>query len=259
MSEAEHNEQIEEPIEGQAPEVSADEDRARRMGWVDKEEFRGPEERWVPAKDFLERGEDNPRILKERYQKLDQRYAELSGSVKQMMRQMGEMHKSQHDRSVGEVKQARDAAAVEGDTDAYRRYDSQYEDLRQKAPQVPEVQGDPEFESFQSQHGWYNDDLEKTAYADQIGPVVARKHPQMSRAQILAEVGRITEQKFPAVNERRSRASSVEGGQGSKGKGKRGFADLPSEARDAIGRFEQLGMDRKDLIKEYLSTYFGDE
>ena len=54
-------EDLEEPLtpEPSVPEMAQAEleARARRQGWRPKEEYRGPEERWVPAQEFLERGE----------------------------------------------------------------------------------------------------------------------------------------------------------------------------------------------------------
>lgn len=62
--------------EGAPPEVDTSwDDRARRMGWRPKEEYNGPEGRWVDAKTFVDRGETELPIIRERYRKLDDRLA----------------------------------------------------------------------------------------------------------------------------------------------------------------------------------------
>ena len=48
--------------------VDSDEDvaRARRMGWIPKDEYGGKPDNWRSAKDFIERGENEMPILRER-------------------------------------------------------------------------------------------------------------------------------------------------------------------------------------------------
>lgn len=199
-------------------------------------------------------------MLRERYDRLDHRYTELSSSVKQLVRQLGQMHAQQHKSSVNDVKRKRDQAAADGDAEVFTQYDQEYEQLAKEAPPDPQGQGkvDPEFEVFCQDHSWYNDDVDKTLYADQIGQIVARKNPDMTRTQLFKEVGRLVEQKFSPSNERRSRSSAVEGGRssGKRGKATRTEADLPAEARQAIDRFVEQGLDRKELVKEYMTSYF---
>jgi predicted nucleic acid-binding Zn-ribbon protein len=54
-----------------APVEAATEARARRMGWVSKDEFRGDGVQWIDAKTFVERAESNANILIERNRALD--------------------------------------------------------------------------------------------------------------------------------------------------------------------------------------------
>lgn len=58
--------------------------KARRMGWRPKDEYSGPIHKWVEASIFVERGETELPILRERMRKLDDRLAsterELTGA-----------------------------------------------------------------------------------------------------------------------------------------------------------------------------------
>src|SRR3990167_11082395 len=50
------DEEVEEENEPEQSEPNAVETEARSMGWVPKEEFRGPESQWRDAEEFVERG-----------------------------------------------------------------------------------------------------------------------------------------------------------------------------------------------------------
>lgn len=47
---------------------------ARKQGWKPQDEFDGPADKWRPAKEFVERGNEDPRILRSRVDKLDKLY-----------------------------------------------------------------------------------------------------------------------------------------------------------------------------------------
>src|SRR6185436_4853984 len=53
------------------------EGRARRMGWRPQEEFRGPKDKWVDASQFVERGETELPVLRERFRALDDKFTRL--------------------------------------------------------------------------------------------------------------------------------------------------------------------------------------
>jgi hypothetical protein len=62
--------------------------RARRMGWRPQEEFRGDPNRWTDAKSFIERGEAELPIIRERYRALDDRFARMEnefGATRQQL------------------------------------------------------------------------------------------------------------------------------------------------------------------------------
>lgn len=68
--------------------------RARRMGWRPQEEFRGDPSRWTDAKTFIDRGENELPVIRERYRTLDDRYAKLQTELASTRGEITEVRKS---------------------------------------------------------------------------------------------------------------------------------------------------------------------
>jgi len=79
------------PPDAEAQEL---EGRARRMGWRPQEEFRGDPVRWTDAKTFIERGENELPVLRERYRTLDDRYGKLQTEQEATRKEVSEVRKS---------------------------------------------------------------------------------------------------------------------------------------------------------------------
>ena len=84
-----------------APEVIADvpseqtaEEKAAAMGWAPQDQWRGPPGKWVDADTFLKRGENNPRILRERLDATEKRHAETIARMEKMNQQALERQKA---------------------------------------------------------------------------------------------------------------------------------------------------------------------
>lgn len=69
--------------EPDAPAVNDTESRARAMGWVSKDEFRGPPENWRDADEFVRRGEEELPIVRERNRDLTRKLADLEAKLNQ--------------------------------------------------------------------------------------------------------------------------------------------------------------------------------
>ena len=145
------------------------------------------------------------------------------------------------------------ALAEDGDTEAFDRVQEQVDALGEEiAAPAPNGQqtdqqkadSDPAFIAWRAQNAWYGDDIELTAYAEQIAPVIGRKH---QGAAFYDAIGTEIRRKFPDkfTNTRRQRARSVEpaggGGGGRRGNGHT-YADLPADAKAACDRFIKQGM-----------------
>ncbi|MFV2058128.1 MAG: hypothetical protein ACC707_16805, partial [Thiohalomonadales bacterium] len=64
------------------------EERAFKMGWVPKEDFKGNPDMWRPAADFVERGETMIPFLNRRIRGLEQQQAD---KVKEFNKDLGDM------------------------------------------------------------------------------------------------------------------------------------------------------------------------
>lgn len=73
---------------------AAIEERARRMGWRPKEEFRGPEDQWTDAKTFVDRGEAALPVLRERYRALDDRFVNMERAFGSTREELQNLHKT---------------------------------------------------------------------------------------------------------------------------------------------------------------------
>lgn len=264
------------------------EERARRMGWVPKEEFRGDPERWVDADKFLERGQNELPILRENYRKLEGKFESMMETTQQMVRKLGEFDRNQredrvqaHQQRVSELKAERDAAVSNGDEDRYKALNRQIDDLESKAPapppkdeggagtpQGPSPEFKREFDTWRGDNPWYGRDMQLTYEAEQVDAAVLRHNPDMPPAQRLAEVTRIVRERHPdkfkaggGGGSQRNAGSPVEPGGGGRPAGKRGqkktVTDLPPEAKQYHDKF--VNRDKIMSSEQYLREYFGDD
>ena len=70
--------------------MSADEveTKARTMGWLPKEKFKGPESSWVDAEQYVKRGEEILPILKANNDKLVQRVTQTETANNELREQL---------------------------------------------------------------------------------------------------------------------------------------------------------------------------
>jgi len=109
--------------------------KARQLGWLPKDQYRGPEDKWIDADAFVERGEQvmpflrkaNERLerqLQERDQRVTQaeaRVAELQASIEELKKFRQQTHERQtltdRGRLAAELRAAREAGDVEREVD----------------------------------------------------------------------------------------------------------------------------------------------
>lgn len=242
---------------GDAPDVAAQEARARSMGWAPKEKWRGDPTEWVDAAEFLERGERLMPILKANNRKLEEKaeslaaqntqlasqLAELRGSMDEFVtaqrEMLGERLKQQRADIRRQLREARDA----GDDAAIERLEESLDEnseQRQKLEQQQEPTGtkrsegpppNPAFEAWKSKNTWFQgtsrEDARRTALAMQFGREAAQSG---LRGQAFFDY--VDEQLEEAGQATRAPAGKVESGRPSGGaSGGSGFDALPAEAK----------------------------
>lgn len=250
----------------QSDSASTNEEKARRMGWIPKEEYSGPEEKWVDANVFIERGENELPVLRDRLRKQDEvaakrdrEISEMRKDVKALREHTSRVEKQAYEKAIEELRREQEEAITEGDTERFRQIEKKKEDLQKSSqesfapeqPQQPEV--DPIIKDWASQEPWFDNDVEMTEIA--IGLSRAHASRNMSMDDNLREVSKKIRDMFPekfGVNPKRNRPSAVEGGGGVKrGKGNT-YADLPPADRAICDRLIKEGtLTKEEYVKYY--------
>ena len=265
------------------------ETRARAQGWVPKEEFRGPAEKWRDAESFVKRGEEELPILRERARTMERKLADLEtklsrqdqeykGNLTNLERMTGLALTRQREQIVGSYEAAMREAASTGDITRYdqlrrdmgesvQRFDHQYRTVRDERPQPQAQQTPPDVQTavseFRSRNAWFESDPALNMEAQAIHIALNRDRPEMSIQDNLTEVERVIKSRYPQrfgiaqpkptapVNAVESGASGRVASSMSRGKG---AADLPGDARAQGEKFVNQGLFKE--LSEYAREYF---
>jgi len=247
------------------------EERARNMGWVPKEEFKGDPEKWVDHDIFLDRGDNIMPILKERMGALEGKFeaqtAELA-KTRKSLEKFVTYHKGtkkrMYEKAFKDLESQKRAAVEAGDAPAY-------DVLVQKEMQIVEevqsledeaTKGDEEsplFPQFKVDNPWYGVDPEMTAYANALQPLVSAE--TSGDEEFFKVIAAKTVKRFPEKVRAPAVVAQVEGadagGGASEKTGSKGWADLPQDAKDA---YNLEFSDIPNFTKEnYAKDYFAQE
>lgn len=273
------------PLADTAPETEAPradpavEERARAMGWVDKDQFRGPADKWRPADEFVQRGENELPILRENVRRATDTITRMERDYAQRLEGIQRATvvalQNQREQLAADYDQRMRDAVNYGDLNTYdslrqqqqqhlHQFDQQAaEAIAAPAPQPQAPSYTPDqaalVQRWQQSNPWYGRDPEISSVAYHYSTKLGRDKPHMSLAENLAETERYVAQKYPESFPSRARggASPVEAG-GSRmstttPRGK-SAADLPIESV-AMGRqFVKDGL-FKDL-NAYAKAFF---
>jgi hypothetical protein len=240
------------------------EKRAKEMGHVSKEEWKGDPDKWRPADEFVKRGEEIVPILKDRLDKTERELKAALAMNKQELEEVKkvayETAKKDYDRERKELEKKELEAFQTGDADAYHA--AKKEAAALKPPDQPKAPAlNPVFEDWQDKNKWYSDEPELAEYADFLGDKLFKENPKLPLSDIYDKVSAKVKKQFPDkfTNPRREDAGSVEGGSpaANGGKGNK-FSDLPAAAKETYARLaakaEKQG--RKFTKEQYAQAYF---
>lgn len=284
-------ETVEDTLDDLEKVVQTEEDKqfeaqARRMGWRPKEEYGGNADRWVDARTFVERGQAELPILRERYRKLDDRQAAIESELKEtrqrlqesgeVLKELRDLNRTAEDRAFRRAQselQAREREAVrEASEDKYEAIQREREELERSRPKTnveapvvvkqpdPPVATNPIIDQWVSDNPWFQTDQVLHVYAISVDAQIKRDNPHLSVAEQLAEVKKEVMEKFPEkFNNRRRTAPppvAVSTASPVKTKGKT-VNDLPADAKKALAKIKSQIPGYKD--EEYLKQYFDQE
>lgn len=242
------------------------EQQAKAQGWAPKEDWKGPEDKWVDAETFLKRGENITGVLKERNGYLTRELRE----VRQLLVEQKDMAQRAriqgYQQALEDIARRQREAAASADVDAY---DAAERDRQRVVKNFTEDQRRPEnvvdheFEEWKDENPWFDADEDMQAYACAISTAIQKKEGLGGR-KLYEAVGKRVKQNFPHKfsNPRRSEAGAVEAGAQPPAPKKSGrtFDDLPETAKSTYAKmarqFKQQGSEFKK--EEYLANYIWD-
>jgi hypothetical protein len=256
--------------EAAPPQLNESEVKAKRLGWVPKDEFKGDPEKHRSAEEFLERGEammpflkrDNDK-LHQSMTKLERRLEEQAQTFTKFVEFSSKAEERAYKKAKSELEAKLDSAVETADVAGARQVRKDIADLEAAKPEPVEVakptpQLDPIIQSWIGENEWFNKDKALNAVAVDIYGELEVEQPGASKADLLAETKRQVMEKFPkkfGINPNRDNAAAVAspGGIAPKKKPGKTYDDLPADAKAACTKFVKTipGYTKEKYVKDY--------
>lgn len=240
------------------PSQADQEARARRMGWIPKDEYGGDPSRWVTAEEFIRKGEEEMPILRERLRKQDQSMAEMHKLLEDVVSHQKEQTKRAVDEAISKARAERREAVRDGDVEKVDKLDEQIDELKEQKAEASQktTKADvpQEFVEWAQRESWFAKDkaLNKFAIAHYD---LLLENPGLTDAERLRMVSKEVRKRYPEkFTQRKPAASDVEGGSSApKSTGTKGYSDLPPEAKKICDRLckEIPGYTKDKYLKAY--------
>lgn len=255
------------------PQENETETKARRLGWVPLEEFKGDPDKHRSAEEFLERGfnmlpllqRDNDRLHRG-MSRLEKRLEDQSRTFEEFQKFSEKAEERAYKRAKSELEAKRDSAIQNADTASAQQAIRELNALESDRP-APKTEPskdnkpapDPVFQDWMAENAWFTADPALQGYATKIFGQLEKTQPGVPPAQLLAETKKRVMDKFPeefGINPRREAAAAVSTPSGgaavSKKKGKT-YEDLPAEAKRACDKFVKTipGYTRDKYVADY--------
>lgn len=268
--------EIQEELPPEAPPEIPQEvqDRARLMGHIPLEEFKGDPKRWVPADKYVERAENLMPILKSQLGKYESKILNLESTVEsqrktteKLLKMSEKIGTQAYEQARRELNQKQLEAVREGDVEAYTVIEGEKEKLQRpeiiEAP--PEPQTNPSFDSWKGENSWYGTDPDMAMFADSYGRQYKQTNPNATYEQVLQASSEKIKSVFPHKfeNPNRNIPSTVDGGGVGGGEiqsNKKTFNDLPADAK---AQCRKVVADPKMFLmktnEDYVKSYFEEE
>ncbi len=246
------------------------ETKAKRLGWVPKDEFKGDPEKHRSAEEFLERGEamlpflkrDNDK-LHQSMTKLERRLEEQAQTFTKFVEFSSKAEERAYKKAKTELEAKLDGAIETADVAGARQVRKEIAELEEAKPEpvevrTPTVQLDPIIQGWIAENEWFQRDKALNAVAVDIFGELEQEKPGVSKAELLAETKRQVMDKFPkkfGLNPNRDNAAAVStpGGVAPKKKAGKTYDDLPADAKAACTKFVRTipGYTREKYVKDY--------
>lgn len=274
------------------------ETQAKQLGWVPKEQFRGDPEKWVDAETFVRRGEEIMPILKHNNSRLQAEVEALRGqlteaqeTIKASTEAIEALREYQTEATQLAVERAKKdlraqiaSAREAGNVEEELELTEQLQEVRNAEKEVknaPKVMPKPtaastgtptphpEWVAWQKDNPWFGTDRRRTALM--VAEAEELRADPVNRGLVGRAFFDKAAENVDAILNPRASHSKVEDGQGSAtppaGRpGKKGYNDLPQEAKDMCERQAdklvgkgRAFKDKAEWQAHYAKEYFATE
>lgn len=232
------------PVEPQRSEI---EELASEKGWSPKDQWRGKEEDWVSARDFVAKGLDKGRHAGEEIRSMRQNMYRTTKAVEQM-------HRDGLARQRAELEEQFRGAVETGDVEAAARARDGMTRIEASAAPTPP----PEVDDFRSRNAWYGQNPDATVFAQAVCQRAADQG--LSPQRQLEEAEREVLKRFPELGSGEARTPSkppaavnAPTARAPLKPAAKGFNDLPREAQETGRRMApKMGFSLEDYAKTWL-------
>ena len=258
---------------GQDSVTLAAENEARKFGWSPKEEFKGPEEQWRSAEEFLQRGKEINGFLRKDLEKIQGKNQSLESElleVRKAVQEFKKFHEQTEDRAykkaLADLQLQKKEAITDADGAAVIEIENKIDELKESrtaSPAADTKESNPndelyrqQFITWSSQNDWFQNDVSLRAAANGYADVVKAENPGLVGTPFLEAVAAKVKEAFPEkFTSNRDKPQSVEGNTSTprSNSSKKGYADLPQEAKAACDMFVGQGLMTKE---QYIKDFF---
>lgn len=238
------------------------EEFASKHGWRPKEEWRGEQNNWTSAEEYLNRSSMT--------EKLSHRGKELK-AMRRAQEDLTNLVKKQAEMINNEkmqrtLEQKRDAIE-QGDVQGVEKYEQQHAELKKEHEEISNVGKkeavnglEPEVSDFVDRNkDWFNqstpENSSMAAYATGLDTKLTSEHPEWSLGYRLSQVETMTKSYYGGKSEptRQNRPAAVESktARVTKDPRKIGYNDLPPEGKQIVRRFIKTGLVGNLTADEY--------
>lgn len=229
---------------------------AKVQGWSPKEKWKGADDQWVDAKEFVERGRQFQSTLKEKNQTLERRLQEQEDANKRAVKMFDKLNENAKKDALDKIRTQQKQALEEDNDTLYNELESKktelHEEFKVEAPNT-QPQPDPNVEAFRRENSWYGADPIMTDYANRYCNQMAAEGKTV--AQQLEETKRYIVGHFPDKfeNPKREAAPTVSTASApSKVNKATGWKDIPAaDKKIAEGIMKSTGLTKEQYVKEY--------
>ena len=239
-------------------------ERARQLGWKDRDEYRGDPRHWRDAEEYIRVAEQETPILRENFRRLSATVAELERELKAQRAFTETALEAERKRVIAEYEARQREAVRNGDEEEWERLERQ----KKEAASLPEVKIEEStppavseaIRRFELENDWYGTNAAMTDFAKAESDRIAQVLPHLDPEAHLRKVALRVREEFPQWFERRSRSTAKHEGAAPvektrrppPAKGKKTYENMPAEYRHACDVAVRRGMcSREDYVKVY--------